>query len=128
MHCCRKTYQLQFSSCDQDSCRHCSPTPVCAERFLNIEQKNGDVLQTPTLSLIYKGHHDTMLHQLSAIESSQKSLGIDEGLPSLKGKSIALCPFGCRYMLSSHAGALRHCRLMDHTATRGWQSKLPQFK
>lgn len=128
MHYCRKTYQLQFSRCDQDSCGHCRTTPVRAERFLSILQKNGDVLPTPTLSLIHKGHYDTMLHQVSAIESSQKSLGIDEGLPSLKGKRVPLCPFGCRYVFSSHADALRDCRLMDHSAIRGWRSKLPKFR
>lgn len=128
MHCCRKTYHLQFSRCDQDSCGHCRTTPVRAERFLSILQKDGDVLPTPTLSLIHEGHYDTVLRQVSAIESSQKSLGIDEGLPSLKGKRVPLCPFGCRYVFSSHAHALRYCHLMDHTAIRGWQSKLPKFK
>ena len=67
-------------------------------------------------------------YQVSAIESSEKSLGIDKGLASLKGKRVPLCPFGCRYVFSSHADALRHCHLMDHTAIRGWQSKLPKFK
>ena len=72
--CCRKTYHLQFSRCDQDSCGHCRTTPVRAERFLSILQKDGDVLPTPTLSLIHKGHYDTMLHQVSAIESIVKNL------------------------------------------------------
>ena len=107
MHCCRKTYHLQFSHCDQDFCGHCHTTPVRAKRFLSILQKDGDVLPTPTLSLIHEGHYDTVLRQVSAIESSQKSLGIDEGLPSLKGKRVPLCPFGCRYVFSSHADALR---------------------
>ena len=71
MHCCRKTYHLQFSRCDQDSCGHCRTTPVRAERFLSILQKDGDVLPTPTLSLIHEGHYDTVLRQVSAIESRQ---------------------------------------------------------
>ena len=47
-----------------------------------------------------------------------KAFGIDEGLPSLKGKSVLLCPFGCRYVFSSDTDALRHCCLMDHRNER----------
>ena len=35
-HCCRKSYQLQFSRCNQDSCEHCRTTPIRAKRFLSI--------------------------------------------------------------------------------------------
>ena len=80
--------------------------------------KCGDVL---------KGHYKTMLEQLLSIECGVKSLGIDEGLPSLNGKSPPLCPFGCRYVFSSKADAIHHCRLMDHSAARKWRSQLPKF-
>ena len=82
--------------------------------------KCGDVL---------KGHYKTMLEQLSSIECGVKSLGIDEGLPSLNGKSPPLCPFGCRYVyvFSSKADAIHHCRLMAHSAARKWRSQLPKF-
>lgn len=127
-HCCRKTYQLQFARCKQDSCEHCHSTPIRAEKFLSILQKNDAVLPTPSLSVVHKGHYDTMLEQLSALKCGRKSLGIDKGLPSLNGKSAPLCPFGCRYVFSSQADAERHCRLMDHTAVRNWRSQLPKFK
>ena len=31
-------------------------------------------------------------------DHGKKSLGIDQDLPSLNGKSATLCPFGCRYI------------------------------
>ena len=127
-HCCRKTYQLQFSRCNQDSCEHHRTTPIHAEKFLSILRKSDEALPTPSLSVIHRGHYDTMLQQLSALEFGKKSLGIDQGLPSLNGKSAPLCPFGCRYVFSSKTDALRHCHLIDHTAVRGWKSKLPKFK
>ena len=127
-HCCRKSYQLQFSRCNQDSCEHCGTTPIRAERFLSILRKSDEALPTPSLSAIHRGHYDTMLQQLSALELGKKSLGIDQGLPSLNGKSAPLCPFGCRYVFSSKTDAMRHCRLMNHTQVRGWKSKLPKFK
>ena len=105
-HCCRKTYQLQFSRCNLDSCGYCRTTPIRAERFSSILQKSDEVLPTPSLSVIHRGHYDTMLQQLSALQFGKKSLGIDIGLPD----------------------ALRYCCLMDHTAVRGWKSKLPKFK
>ena len=126
-HCSRKTYQLQFARGRQDSCHHCCSTPIRAENFLRILDKNNGVLPTPCLSRIYKGHYETVLTQLSSVEGGMKSLGIDEGLPSLNGKSPPLCPFGCRYIFSSKADALRHCRLMNHSAVRKWRSKLPKF-
>ena len=109
-HCTRKTYQLQFARCRQDSCRYCRRTPIRAENFLKVLNRNNGVLPTPSLSDALKGHYKTMLEQLSSIECGVKSLGIDEGLPSLNGKSPPLCPFGCRYVFSSKADAIRHCR------------------
>ena len=86
-HCCRKSYQLQFSRCNQDSCEHCRTTPIRAERFLSILRKSDKALPTPSLSVIHRGHYDTMLQQLSALELGKKSLGIDQGLPSTRSQS-----------------------------------------
>ena len=47
MHCCRKTYHLQFSRCDQASYGHCCTTPVRADRFLSILQKMVMYCQLP---------------------------------------------------------------------------------
>ena len=85
-HCCTKSYQLQFSHCNQDSCEHFRTTPIRAKRFLSILRKSDEALPSPSLSVIHRGHYDAMLQQLPAFEFGKKSLGIDRGLPSLNGK------------------------------------------
>lgn len=119
-HCTRKSYQLQFAKCNRDSCNHCRSSPVRAEKYHNY------ILPTPSIDHIHRGHFNTMLQEFSTIKA--RALGIDKGLPSLRGKSAPLCPFGCKYVFSSKADADRHCRLMSHNSLTNWRSRLPNFK
>jgi len=58
-------------------------------------------LPTPSESDIHKGHFRELLHNGTSVEN-------DEIIPEGNTKIYKKCRFGCSYLLTSYAEALRH--------------------
>jgi hypothetical protein len=109
-HVIRRTNQLEFYKCDDESCTRCSSCPIreVSRPFFAFLQKFGRALPTPTRRFSTDNHFMTFLDYLHW--SGSTVLKLDEGLPSLAGLTDAdiRCQRGCNWVFTSKTERERH--------------------
>lgn len=113
-HCIKRHYYLQFSKCQE--CNYCKENPVRATNFFATLKSLGGSIPGPVVSEVYKGHYKTFLQVVkeSTINGNKEVPSLDHSLPSKGDKVFKQCEFGCNYVMTSHADAVRHYLFMGH--------------
>ena len=116
-HCKEGRYSIEFVRCENSGCEHCVHLPP-KSKAANLIKKGGGHLFVPTWSDLFPSNYMTFLDQCGQLnEDSYTPLPVDEGLPTVEGKSsFGICEIPeCSRRFYSKVDKKRHLTLVhDH--------------
>lgn len=118
-HCRKTTNCLEFIKCRSAACVHCQHHPVQARSLMNLLNKHGGNMFSPTPSSSVPDSYNTFL-ELAFSPLCNKICYLDEECPSVNEKEgeDVKCQQGCNYIFSSAADAKRHKTLIHQTGKK----------